>query len=115
MNKTEEEKRTIQQNKALHLYFEKVANGLNEAGLDMRKTLKPDIDIPWTKETVKEFLWRPIQKLVLNKISTTKLLKKDEIDRVYDVINRHLGEKHGFYQPFPSEEELILEEELRNG
>ena len=41
--------RTLQQNKALHKYFEILADTLNEAGLDARVVLKPEIEIPWTK------------------------------------------------------------------
>ena len=71
--------RTIQQNKALHVLFQLLADELNNAGLDMRKTLKPEVEIPWTPRNVKEFLWRPIQKAQLNKASTTELTTS-EID-----------------------------------
>jgi hypothetical protein len=102
----EEEQRTLQQNKALHLYFTQLAEELNDAGLDMRKTLKPEVDIPWTPENVKNHLWRPIQEAQLGKESTTKLSKKD-VDKVYETLNRHLGEKLGVHVPFPSDEELL--------
>jgi hypothetical protein len=100
-----EKQRTVQQNKALHLYFELIAEKLNEAGLDMRAVLKPNIEIPWTKESVKEHLWRPVQDLYLKKDSTTELTT-DEITKVYEVLNRFLGEKHGVSQEFPSIENL---------
>ena len=38
-----EKQRTIQQNRALHLYFQLIADRLNDAGLDMRVVLKPDM------------------------------------------------------------------------
>ena len=101
-----EDQRTIQQNKALHKYFEILAETLNDAGLDMRVVLKPHVEIPWGKETVKDFLWRPIQSLQLGKRSTTELTTKD-INKIYDTLNRHLAEKFGIYEPFPSIEELI--------
>lgn len=103
---TLEQQRTIQQNKALHLYFQMVAESLNEAGLDMRKVLKPAIDIPWSKESVKEFMWKPIQNIQLRKKSTTELTTKD-IDIVFDTLNRHLGEKLGIHIPFPSLDAII--------
>lgn len=103
-------KRTKQQNKALHVLFNLLANTLNEAGLDMRKTLKPGIDIPWSGPAVKEFLWRPIQTAQLDKRSTTELTTV-EIDEVFDTINRHLGEKFGLHVPFPSINEVILRQE----
>lgn len=96
--------RTIQQNKALHLYFQHLADRLNEAGLDMRVVLKPEVDIPWSKDSVKEFLWRPIQRYMLLKKSTTELGSQD-IDKVFETLNRHLAEKFGLSEPFPSLEE----------
>src|SRR3990167_6345758 len=90
--------RTAQQNRALHLYFELIADTLNDAGLDMRAVLKPEVEIPWTARNVKEFLWRPVQKIQLGKDSTTDLTTK-EIDVVFETVNRHLA-KHGIHVPF---------------
>lgn len=103
-------KRTKQQNRALHVLFQLYANTLNEVGLDMRKTLKPEINIPWSGNSVKEFLWRPIQKAQLNKESTTELTTV-EIDQIFDTINKHMGERFGLYTPFPSIDEIILQQE----
>lgn len=101
----DDKKRTIQQNSALHLYFQLVADTLNDAGYDMRRTLAADVDIPWSKETVKEYLWRPIQAQQLLKISTKELSTKD-IDLLLDTITRFLATK-GIYQEFPSIENLL--------
>lgn len=101
-----EKQRTIQQNKALHLFFQMVADELNNAGLDMRKTLKPGVEIPWSKESVKDFMWKPIQNIQLRKKSTTELTTKD-IDIVFDTLNRHLGEKLGVHIPFPTLDAII--------
>ena len=106
MEEKKEKQRTILQNNALHLYFENLAETLNSAGLDMKKVLKPEIDIPWSKETVKEYLWKPIQNAQLGKKSTTELTTK-EIDKVFDTINRHLGEKLGVHTDFPSIEDIL--------
>lgn len=103
----EEKQRTIQQNKALHKYFELISEELNSAGFDMKKVLKPSVDIPWSKQTVKEYLWRPLQEAYLLKHSTTKLNTKD-IDKVIDILTRHLGDKLGIELPnFPSIESII--------
>lgn len=106
---TDNKTRTETQNKALHLYFTQLAEELNGAGLDMRKTLNPGIDIPWSAQTIKEFLWRPIMKAQTLKESTTDLTTK-EIDQVFDVINKHLGEKFGLHVPFPSIESLMFKQ-----
>lgn len=98
--------RTHQQNKALHVLFNLLASELNLAGLDMRKTLKPGVEIPWTGRSVKEYLWRPVQKAQLNKNSTTELTTV-EIDQVFDTLNKHFGEKFGLHVEFPSIEKLL--------
>ncbi len=95
--------RTTRQNSAIHVYFELLARALSEAGLDMRKTLKPGVEIPWSGNTVKDYLFRPIMKAQTGKDSTTELTTK-EIDAVYDTLNRHLGEKFGVTVGFPSNE-----------
>ena len=98
--------RTTRQNSALHLMFTQLADELTKAGLDMKKTLKPEIDIRWTPENIKEYMWRPIQVALLNKKSTTELTTR-EIDQVFDIICKHLGEKFGITIEFPSIETLI--------
>lgn len=112
-----EKKRTDKQNKALHKYFSELAEELNDHGLDMRATLKEEIEIPWTAESIKEYLWRPVMVKQLNKYSTTELTTKD-IDRVFDTISRHLADRFGFVVNFPSIETLLekhLKEEENNG
>ena len=101
-----EKKRTLQQNRALHLFYEHLAQELNDAGLDMKKTLKQEIDIPWGPRTVKEFLWRPIQQAQLRKKSTTELTTT-EIDKVVNTLTRHLGERFGIEVVFPCIDEVI--------
>lgn len=93
-------KRTSKQNDCLHLYFELLADELNLSGLDMRTVLKPEIDIPWSKETVKEYLWRPVMKIQCIKKSTTEMDTK-EVKEVYETLNRHLGEKLHIHVPWP--------------
>lgn len=97
--------RTNQQNKSIHLFCELLADALNDAGLDQRKVLKPSIDIPWTKDSVKEQLWKAIQKAQFETDSTTDLTT-DQVSAVYDTLNRHLGEKFGVTVGFPSSEML---------
>lgn len=97
-------KRTDTQNNSLHLYFEWLAQELNDAGYELKQTLRKDFDIPWTAELVKELLWRPLQKVILKKHSTTKLNKIEDIDKVYRVLDREIGQRTGVSVPFPSKE-----------
>ena len=95
-----------QQRKALHLYFNLLAEALNEAGFDMKKVLKQEVDIPWNKDTVKEYLWRPIQKAYLG-IESSNNLEQDQIDKVWEILNRMIGEKTGVHVPFPCEDNQL--------
>lgn len=94
-------KRTTQQNRALHKYFELLADTLNNAGLDVRAVLKPSVDIPWSKTMVKELLWKPVQKIYLDKKSTTQLNTED-VNEIYRILDRHLADKFGVLVDFPS-------------
>lgn len=81
-----------------------LADVLNDAGLDMKRTLKHDVEIPWTMENVKNHLWRPIQIAMTEKESTTSL-DTVEPSQIYEVLTRHLATKHGvIVPPWPSEE-----------
>jgi hypothetical protein len=95
--------RTIQQNKAMHKYFSSLADAFNDAGLDMKKVLKPHVEIPWTPASVKKFLWTPIQDAMLQKESTTEL-ETHEVDKVYKTLSRHISEKFGVNVEFPSDQ-----------
>lgn len=110
----EEKQRTNKQNRALHKLFKELAQELNENGLDMRRTLKPSIDIQWDTRLVKEYIWRPLMQAQLGKDSTTQLTTKD-IDKVFETINKHFAQKFGLQIDFPSIETIIMKERLQNG
>lgn len=102
-------KRTMFQNNALHLWYELVAQELNNAGYTVQLVLKEKIDIDWDKDKFKTLLWHPAQEAILNKKSTTELRKTEDIDKVYEHLNRHLGEKFGVHIPFPNDENLTAD------
>lgn len=108
MKYTDKRKRTLLQNSSLHLYFTKLAQSLNDAGLDMKKTLKPETDIPWSAHLVKEFLWKGIQKAMTGKESTTQL-EIEEVGKVYETLSRHLSSKLGVSVPFPDQYSQSME------
>ena len=110
------EGRTSQQNKAMHLYFELVAKELNAAGLEIEKVISHSkVEIPWTKESVKELLWKTCQRSMLGKESTKELSKFEEIDRIWEVMNRFLAKLGVEIVAFPSFEEAIhrLDQEIK--
>lgn len=92
------QQRTKKQNNALHLWLRQLAKVLNDAGLDMRKTLKPEVEIPWTMPSAKHFLWKPVQSAMLGKESTADAERKD-YNEVYAVLSRHFSQKHGIQVP----------------
>ena len=106
------EQRTLQQNKALHKYLRSLAEALNDAGYDMRRTLKPDAwleaEIPWNCEMAKRFLWGPIQKAMTDEDSTTEMDTR-EPSEIYETLNRMTAEKFGISVPWPSIEEMRRE------
>ena len=89
---------TRRQQNALHKWCGLVADFLNDAGLDMKRVLKPEVDIPWTKESVKEALWKPVLDAMTNKDSTTEMDTK-EPDAVYRTIQRHMSQRFGITLP----------------
>ena len=96
-------KRTNAQNNALQVYCRQLAEAFCERGLDMKKVLKEEYEIPWTGDLVREHLWKPLQEAMIQKKSTTKA-NTNEYSKVYDVLNRHFANKYGFSIPFPSRE-----------
>ncbi len=102
-----DEKRTNKQNSALHLWFRQVAQALNKEGHTLTTVLgamKKGVELPMTEELVKEVMWRPVQKALYAKHSTTELLKREEIEMIYDPINKFLSEKFGISVDFPHED-----------
>lgn len=96
--------RTSRQNRSLHKFCQQLADILNDAGYDMKRTLKHDVEIPWTMENVKNHLWRPIQTALTEKESTVDL-DTVEPSQIHQVLSRHLASKLGVtVPPWPCEE-----------
>ena len=104
LKENNENRRTLSQNAAIHLYMTILAQEFNDAGLDMKKVLKPSVDISWNVKNIKEYIWKPIQQALKLKISTTQLTTT-EVNEVYECINKHIGEKFRIHIPFPSYEQ----------
>ena len=89
---------TSKQFNALHVWCEMVAESLNAAGLDQRIVLKPSVAIDWSKDSVKQYLFKPLLEAMTGKTSTTD---QDTVEpsKVADTMARHLGEKFGITLP----------------
>ena len=94
--------RTVQQNKAIHVWCSQISEVLNKNNLYMSGIFNNDI--MWSMELVKTQIIKSMIKLLFNIDSTTKL-KRKEIDTLIDYITHIFGEKKGIVMPkFPSRE-----------
>ena len=101
-----ETKRTTTQNKSIHLYLEMVARELANQGQTMKDVVRlmPEVEIPPTKDSLKQIVWKPIQETALGKKSTTELTTA-EVNTIYDIISMFLAKNFEISLPFPSQEE----------
>lgn len=99
-------KRSSQQNKALHLLFQNMAFELNRIGKEFtyNGVKGMEISTTYTPEIVKEFIWKPLQAVMLKKDSTTKLTTQD-IDAIFLILGKWFSEQ-GIIIDFPSAEAI---------
>ena len=100
--------RTTSQNNALHKYLTLVAEALAREGHTMQDVTKVirHAEIVPTMAALKEVVWRPLQEIILAKKSTTELTKQD-IDPVYEAMNKWLGQEFQIHVPFPHDPDKI--------
>jgi len=80
-----------------------LAESLNNAGLDVKKTMRHDVEIPWTESLIKELIWRKVQEAMFDIKSTAKL-DTAQVSEVYETINRHISSTFGVNVIFPNKE-----------
>lgn len=103
-----EKLRSNRQSAALHLMFRQLADELNNSGLTVMKTLKQETEIMWNEVMIKELIWRPIQKAMTGKSSTTAISTAD-INKIFEVIAKYMAEKHSLIINFPSIETMLIQ------
>lgn len=102
--------RTIPQNNSLHLYLTLVADELDKRGFTMQDVVKAirRAEIRPTMDAMKAVVWKPLQLIITGKESTTQI-KTGDVDRVYETMNKWLGDNFdGIHVPFPNDEEKQL-------
>ena len=105
--KGERSKRTALQNRAMHKWWSIISKKLNDAGWTKKKYYEvKEVDIDWTPESFGEDVWRGIQDAMYQHRSTSKL-ETDQVSKVYEVVNKHIGNTCGVSEPFPSIDDLI--------
>lgn len=93
--------RTDQQNRSLHLFFRLLAEKLNNAGWSKQKILRHAVDLDWDEQSVKYDLWYPLMRALTGKKSTAQLTKHEEIDKIYEHLNRFTAQTFGVHVDFP--------------
>lgn len=84
-----------------------ISIALNDAGFDLvieSKVLKEPVHVPWSKDSMKLYIWNPVQKVVSGHTSSKELNTK-EFKEIENIIARHLGMNYGIkVPPWPSME-----------
>ena len=101
-----EKQRTSQQNKSLHLYLTQVANELDRNGHTLQDVVKKitKVEIRPTMQNIKEVVWHEIQKAQFSKTSSA-FLTKNEVNEVYDIMNKWLGVYFQIHIPWPNDDD----------
>ena len=102
--------RSSQQNRALHLWFNQVADLLNNKGITFESIA--GLEAPFTGDYIKVNWFKPIVFAMFEKNTTTKL-NTTEINQVFDVVSKHISEMTGEFIEFPSFETLMKKNESR--
>lgn len=94
------------QNSALHVYCDLLAKALNAAGYSFIIEINGKrSEVDWSMHSVKEYMWRPIQKVIANKKSSAKCSTKD-YPEIYENLNRLTANRFGVSVEWPSKERL---------
>lgn len=94
------------QQNSIWLWCSLIASELSKHEVSMVQLLasmRRSADIYPTKDSVREFIWKPVQKAITGKQSMT-YLERTELDQIIDPIAKFLGESHYLDVAFPSKE-----------
>jgi len=91
---------TRPQKGAMYLWFDKMAEALNDGGFDMKVVLAHHAEIPWSGASFKERVWKPALEAQLAKDSTEKQTTQDVLD-VAQTLQRFFAEKFTIWVDWP--------------
>jgi hypothetical protein len=95
--------RTWRQNNTLHLLFRHMAKGLNDAGFEIPHPFKPDLEIPYSEESVKELLYKPIITMYF-KVDRSTELDTEQLSESMTILVDAVNRNTGVYIPIPTGE-----------
>ena len=98
--------RTIPQNNSMWVWLTSMSKRFNDAGYDRIKTLKilrsrPEIEIPNDKDSFYQDVWMPAQRAIFPEKTGSSKLTTEEMQKVYETLNRYLGKTFGISEPWP--------------
>lgn len=99
-----EKVRTLTQNRAIHLFCARIAEALNDAGMERKVTsdaLSGVVEEPWNLYLVKKDMWAPVMLAQTGKDSTTDL-NTQEVGLIADILQRHFASKKNVIVEFPT-------------
>lgn len=99
--------RTDSQNRAMHLWFEQIAEECRKHSVDATLVFSKVMHMDMTAAFVKE-MWRALQQALFKTKSTTQLRKTGEIERIQDHFIRFFANEFQLeLPPFPSDESKL--------
>jgi hypothetical protein len=98
-------KLTRQQQKALYKWFKLTSDMMIRNGYTMEMLLNGGFELYITEKIIKQ-LWVNIQ-VAMCGYESTKYLNTGDINKIYDVLNKKIGEVFGEHIPFPCLDEII--------
>ena len=100
---------TDQQRKAIFVWCAKLAKAFNDAGITRGVNIGTfEIESDWDKDSIYRDLWCPMQSALV-KTDSIRLLEKEQLDLIYNTINRDVLAPRGVYVAFPSREMQFYE------
>jgi hypothetical protein len=102
--------RTLQQNKSLHLWLDMLASALNDAGYHQNDRKLIVLDVPFTKENLKENVVRPYMRALYPDYESTTELSTTELQDLYQALDQVIAERTGVHVEYPSLESLSEEQ-----
>ena len=98
--KIQKANRTWRQNNTLHLLFRRMAKDLNDAGYEIPHPFKPDLEIPYSEESVKELLYKPIITMYF-KVDRSSDLDSEQLSESMTILVDAVNRNTGVYTPIP--------------
>ena len=99
------EQRTLKQNSASHLWYQEMAEALNNAGITIDIVMSHGKwDVNWTPELFKEVVMRNFANAIYHKTKTSEMTTQ-ELSTLIDTVTDSFAKEFGIFVDFPSNEE----------